>query len=92
MHFYVFMNKYVSMIALFRSPDHLEKTAYYLNSKHKKIRFYNETESIKVQIILLNDLLTTKPLLVGYILPLIVSFMTNITLVWFLLWYFEHFQ
>ena len=80
------------MIALFCSPDHLEKIAYYLNSKHKKIRFYNETESIKVQIILLNYLLTTKPLLVGYILPLIVSFMTNITLVWFLLWYFEHFQ
>ena len=80
------------MIALFCSPDRLEKIACYLNSKQKKIRFSNETESIKVQIILLNYLLTTKLLLVGYILPLVVSFMTNIKLVWFLLCYFEHFR
>ena len=40
----------------------------------------------------LKHLFTTNQLLVGYILTSIVSFATNIKLIWFLLCYLEHFQ
>ena len=42
----VYYRRYVGDIfALFRSPDHLEKFANYLNSKHKNIKFTYEKES-----------------------------------------------
>ena len=44
----VYYRKYVDDIfPLFRSPDHLEKFTYYLNSKHKNIKFTYEKESNK---------------------------------------------
>ena len=42
----VYYRRYVDDIfALFRSPDHLEKSTDYLNSKHKNIKFTYEKES-----------------------------------------------
>ena len=90
----VYCRRYVDDIfALFRSPDHLEKFTYCLNSKHKNIKFTYKKESNN-SLPFLNILISrpTNQLLVRYILTSIVSFMTNIKLVCFVFCYLEHFH
>ena len=56
----VYYRRYVDDIfTLFRSPDHLEKFANYLNSKHKIIKFTYEKESNNSLPFL--DILTSRP-------------------------------
>ena len=92
----LYYRRYIDDIfAIFRSPEKVEKFANHFNSKHKDIKFSYEKESNNSLPFL--DILISrskngfkksvypKPLLVEYVLSSIVSFITNITLVWFLL-------